>query len=197
MAPTAMGYWGRTTSTIDWCEKNYDTTFYIAEFWNTISSMSMVIPAAFSLFHSLKKQEDNRISISFALLILVGIGTSMFHITLKYEMQLLDELPMVWGTLYVVYILASIAIPQLEQSSLFKVLLTVYGIITTTVYLVIQLPVFHQTSFGILVGTILFLNIYMIFRKFLPGPLIPLTQGHAIWHCFAGYSFYIQRRELD
>ena len=33
-----MGYWGNTTSTIDFCERNYDTTQYIAEFWNTLSS---------------------------------------------------------------------------------------------------------------------------------------------------------------
>ena len=30
-------------------------------------------------------------------LLMVGIGSWMFHMTLKYEMQLLDELPMVWG----------------------------------------------------------------------------------------------------
>ena len=30
-------------------------------------------------------------------LLTVGVGSWMFHMTLKYEMQLLDELPMVWG----------------------------------------------------------------------------------------------------
>lgn len=34
MAPAAdrEGYWGRTTSTLDWCEENYAVTWYIAEF---------------------------------------------------------------------------------------------------------------------------------------------------------------------
>jgi dihydroceramidase len=34
-----MGYWGEVTSTIDWCETNYEVTHYVAEFWNTLSSL--------------------------------------------------------------------------------------------------------------------------------------------------------------
>jgi len=26
------GFWGKTTATIDWCEANYEVTYYIAEF---------------------------------------------------------------------------------------------------------------------------------------------------------------------
>lgn len=25
------GYWGKPTATIDWCEKNYEVNYYIAE----------------------------------------------------------------------------------------------------------------------------------------------------------------------
>lgn len=34
MAPAAdrEGYWGPTTSTLDWCEENYAVTWFIAEF---------------------------------------------------------------------------------------------------------------------------------------------------------------------
>lgn len=32
MAPLEnVGYWGEPTSTIDWCERNYEVSFYIAE----------------------------------------------------------------------------------------------------------------------------------------------------------------------
>ena len=38
-----------------------------------------------------------RFHLCFASLLIVGIGSGMFHMTLLYEMQLLDELPMIWG----------------------------------------------------------------------------------------------------
>lgn len=25
------GYWGKSTATIDWCEKNYEVNYYVAE----------------------------------------------------------------------------------------------------------------------------------------------------------------------
>lgn len=32
MPPTHTdGYWGKPTSTIDWCEKNYEFNYYVAE----------------------------------------------------------------------------------------------------------------------------------------------------------------------
>ncbi|RWS21284.1 alkaline ceramidase 3-like protein, partial [Leptotrombidium deliense] len=135
MAPTAVGYWGKVTSTLDWCEENYDTTFYIAEFWNTLSNLFMIVPPAFSCFRSFKTGNDTRLLLCYALLTLVGIGSWLFHMTLKYEMQLLDELPMIWGSLYLVFILGTIAYPHLEQSLLLKLGLFVYGVIATFIYL--------------------------------------------------------------
>ncbi len=38
-----MGYWGSTTSTFDWCEINYEVTIYVAEFWNTLSSLFILL----------------------------------------------------------------------------------------------------------------------------------------------------------
>jgi hypothetical protein len=33
------GYWGDVDATIEWCEWNYVVTPYVAEFWNTVSSL--------------------------------------------------------------------------------------------------------------------------------------------------------------
>ena len=38
-----------------------------------------------------------RYQLIFCSLLAVGVGSWLFHMTLKYEMQLLDELPMIWG----------------------------------------------------------------------------------------------------
>lgn len=36
------GYWGEVTASVDWCEPNYAWTPFVAEFWNTISSLAMI-----------------------------------------------------------------------------------------------------------------------------------------------------------
>ena len=36
------GYWGKPTSTIDWCEANYEVSFYIAEFCKCLQCQGAV-----------------------------------------------------------------------------------------------------------------------------------------------------------
>ena len=43
------GFWGVPTASIDWCEQNYAITPFVAEFWNTLSSLAMVIAGVVGL----------------------------------------------------------------------------------------------------------------------------------------------------
>ncbi|KAB0350865.1 hypothetical protein FD754_015722 [Muntiacus muntjak] len=47
MAPAGdrEGYWGPTTSTLDWCEENYAVTWYIAEFFLRAQYLILLVPA--------------------------------------------------------------------------------------------------------------------------------------------------------
>ena len=103
MAPTVsmrpgdtIGFWGPPSSTINWCETNYEVTHYIAEFWNTITNLGFIIPPLFGLSNCRNLGIESRYAYSFILILLVGIGSWMFHMTLTFEMQLLDEIPMMW-----------------------------------------------------------------------------------------------------
>ncbi|KAI8325775.1 alkaline phytoceramidase [Martensiomyces pterosporus] len=102
MAPLAgAGYWGDVTSSMDWCEENYEWTPFIAEFFNSWSSCAMIIlgeacarmnPTGHPGFTMLGRS-----------ITVVGIGSWLFHATLKYSMQMTDELPMLWSTAIACY----------------------------------------------------------------------------------------------
>jgi dihydroceramidase len=101
-APT--GFWGPTTSTVDWCELNYAVTPFICEFFNTISSAAMVAAGVVgALLH--RRVFDLGTLCAFALLCLVGVGSIAFHGTLKFELQMLDEIPMLYLVTLMAYLL--------------------------------------------------------------------------------------------
>ena len=66
---------------------------------------------------------------------LTGIGSWMFHMTLLYEMQLLDELPMVWGSCYMVYVHYKVQVEKNKKSWKMATMMFLYAVIVTIVYL--------------------------------------------------------------
>lgn len=87
-------------STVDWCEQNYILSEYVAEYWNTLTGVCLILSGILYYKNNYDWiQKNSRYKISFvkisALLVFVGIGTMLFHGTLYYPFQLLDELPMI------------------------------------------------------------------------------------------------------
>jgi len=111
-ATTQLYYWGTPTSSVDWCEKNYEVCYLIAEFWNTITSSFIAVLGIVGLYLSLRERIEKRFSILYAGIILVGLGSVAFHGALLLEYQLLDELPMIWSTLTWVYIYQTMGSPR-------------------------------------------------------------------------------------
>jgi len=101
--PKNLGYWGNITANVDWCEDNYVFTNYVAEFWNSISSLSFVLIGLMLYFNELDVFKSSKSETTFILCylscIFVGLGSFLFHGTLRWTMQTLDELPMVYGAL--------------------------------------------------------------------------------------------------
>lgn len=85
-------------STVDWCEPNYTTTPWVAEYWNTLSSFTLV---------ALSVYPNQSPLLSKVFRFLLGIGSVAFHGTLTYGGQLLDELFMVYYVLYIVHLMFS------------------------------------------------------------------------------------------
>jgi len=100
------GYWGDITSNINWCEDDYVVSYYIAEFYNTISNLEMIFLALYGIY-LLFKFKVPKYSIAHFALLIVGLGSILFHATLKYTFQLTDELPMIYGSLIFIYLVVA------------------------------------------------------------------------------------------
>lgn len=106
--PGNEGFWTET-ATIDWCEKNYAVSHYVAEFWNTLTALIYPIffviietqLVALNLHANIGLQCLNVIHLS------VGIGTMLFHGTLSRWAQFLDEITMVFLIICVGFIVLS------------------------------------------------------------------------------------------
>lgn len=81
--PRNDGFWGDTTSTLDWCENNYELSWYIAEFYNTVTNLAMILPGLYGMYEVSKYNLEFRFFMSYLLLFLVGVGSSLFHMTLQ------------------------------------------------------------------------------------------------------------------
>jgi dihydroceramidase len=103
LAPSA-GYFGPPTSSVDWCEANYRFTPYVCELFNTLSSVAMIGVGIVGLVRY-RKTLELRFLLAFFAISVVGLGSTLFHATLRFELQLLDEIPMLYLALVMVFIL--------------------------------------------------------------------------------------------
>ncbi|XP_060863437.1 alkaline ceramidase 3 isoform X1 [Metopolophium dirhodum] len=159
------GYWGKPTATIDWCEKNYEVNYYVAEMWNTISNLMMIIPPLWGIWDMKKQKFAQRFFFCYSFILVVGFGSLAFHMTLLYEMQLFDELPMVWGTCYCVYCLSIVKHDMRSKIIPNKLLLLTLIIISigfAIIYLAWPQPLLQHFCYGILVAISLAQEIKLI-----------------------------------
>jgi len=105
----ARGFWVRS-SNVDWCERNYVYTEYVAEMWNSLSSVLMIFSGIYGAYVH-RKMAETRFMWAFLAFAVVGTGSALFHGTLLRGMQLMDELPMVWCNTVFLYIVITMNDP--------------------------------------------------------------------------------------
>jgi len=156
--PPVQGYWGPSTSSIDWCEANYAITRFIAEFTNTLSNLVFVSWAVYGLKNCGQENLPLPLALCQVGIALVGVGSFLFHATLRYEWQLGDELPMIFCSAFIAYVAfdaRSARLPRTRFVRCLPYLLFLYSFGVSAVYLRYPNPVIHQTAFAFLelVGT--------------------------------------------
>mmetsp|Transcript_23509 Transcript_23509/g.51566 ORF Transcript_23509/g.51566 Transcript_23509/m.51566 type:complete len:261 (-) Transcript_23509:262-1044(-) len=79
-------------TTIDWCEENYVVMPEVAEFWNTLTSVLCIVPPLLFFF---QRTPDGvgMIPWMYPLIAFIMVGSALFHGTLTWFGQLLDEVP--------------------------------------------------------------------------------------------------------
>lgn len=165
------GYWGVPTSTVDWCEANYEHSAYVCELFNTVSSAAMVAAGLLGIWWH-RRVLEARFLVCFASLALVGLGSIAFHATLRFELQLMDELPMLYTALIMVYILVE-GRPERRFGAWFPVALGLHAVLVTALTALsrgsLQFYLFHM-SFGSLEVLSLY-GVYRLQRGHRSGPV--------------------------
>ncbi|KAG9305804.1 hypothetical protein G9A89_001093 [Geosiphon pyriformis] len=156
-------FWGHGTSTLDWCEENYKVHEYFAEFINTTTNLTFVCLALFGIYTTLKYDLGKRFIFAHMGIATIGIGSWFFHMTLLFEFQLLDELPMIYGTCILLYNIYEIH-ERPKFGFIFPFSLFIYAITITLAYLYIGDPVFHQVACAFLVSALHIRSVLLLQR---------------------------------
>lgn len=147
--PLDEGFWGKATSTIDWCEENYVVSYYVAEAVNTFTNAAFIGLAIYGLRNCIQNQMEQRFTLACCGFMLVGIGSWLFHMTLKYHFQLLDELPMIYATCIPLWSTFTWGrSKQAEQAVAGGIFLG--AALLTGIYLRYKDPTIHQAAYGAL-----------------------------------------------
>ncbi|KDO22520.1 hypothetical protein SPRG_11704 [Saprolegnia parasitica CBS 223.65] len=150
---TTDGYWGAPTSSVDWCEDNYVWSYYIAEWWNSWSNVPPLALALYAMYKSRQAYADSAqptsIRIAYLVPVIVFAGSFAFHSTLTFVGQMLDELPMMYGTLYFHYI-------SLRHNPIMKWVLVAFAVgLTLMMAFFPESPMPFRVAYGTLVAALL------------------------------------------
>lgn len=78
------GFWGPVQSSIDWCERNYVVSYYVAEFYNTTSNIVLLLFGLWGIQQCRQQQLETRFWIVYAGISVIGVGSASFHGTLSH-----------------------------------------------------------------------------------------------------------------
>ncbi|KAF1968376.1 alkaline phytoceramidase [Bimuria novae-zelandiae CBS 107.79] len=159
--PAQEGRWSPVTSTLNWCEEDYYATVYAAEIVNTLTNTWFMYLSAKGIRSCLTNGHGTVFLVSYIGYLLVGTGSFLFHATLKYPMQLIDELSMIYTTCLMCYVTFSFDKTR-SYRTILATLLVGSSLFITLYYHFLQDPVFHQTTYAILTAVVFFRAVYVM-----------------------------------
>ncbi|KAK6865817.1 hypothetical protein PG990_004744 [Apiospora arundinis] len=166
--PGLEGWWGEKTVTLNFCEEDYVMNHYVAEVCNTLTNALFIWLGYKGLRDCFKYSHPWIFLVAFMGYSVVGMGSTFFHATLKYPMQLVDELSMIYTTCFMCYATFSYGRTK-SVSVMLGVALVGLSYYITERYYRTKDPQFHQDAYGILTAIVVFSNMYIIERQVRPA----------------------------
>ena len=172
------------TANIVWCEEKYAVFSRIAEFWNATTNIPFVALALYSLVRGGLHYMPWRFLICYVMVIVIGVGSYIFHSTLTKGAQLLDELPML--------LLAGQSIFALTANSMSRLATRVYTAIViyslisigTIIYLITDQAIVHQFIFGLFTAAIVLISFKLHWYSDTSASNGSLSMGRCMMHAF-------------
>jgi dihydroceramidase len=167
------GYWDfLPKASIDFCEPNYTHNFYIAELFNTLSSLFIAYIGVAGLAHAYTRNVCSSCRYEkycyyslYSNALCIGLGSCALHATLSTVGQASDEIPMVLANVFVLAFLVEHKSPPNHLKYPLMPLFCVLGV----VFCVFWYLTFQDNYFAFLalyisgVATIIFWFIYLVF----------------------------------
>lgn len=194
-----LGYWSSSTppyftASENWCEPNYLHSFYIAEWYNTLSSVPIFLTALYGLITGLRNNYYPQLLVPYALMSLVGLGSVAFHGTLRREGQALDELPMMYASSSLLY--CALATNMEKKKPLLFTGLILYCILTTVVYFTLhQFFIYFLLAYAVSV-VLLFLAFVNLLPKVKDSRVKWLLGLSALFYLFGFFFLWVPDKLL-
>ncbi|KAI0165948.1 alkaline phytoceramidase-like protein [Xylariaceae sp. FL1272] len=168
------GFWGDKTSTLNFCEEDYVMSYYCAEVCNTVTNALFLWFGYRGIRDCLRYAHPTIFFVTFVGYIIVGVGSTLFHATLKYPMQLLDELAMIYTTCFMVHATFAYKRSFGFSCALGLALMGLAWYITARYYQTKD-PQFHQDAYALLTAMVVFSNMWIMEKSVRPA--LKLREG--------------------
>ncbi|TVY31659.1 Alkaline ceramidase [Lachnellula subtilissima] len=146
-------FWGEVKSQANFCEEDYIITTYIAEFINTLSNLVYVYYA----YHGIKSNANHKDAILRNLPYLgiatVGIGSGIFHASLKNYTQWADDLSMLLATATVLHRVFTFD-KSIAYTVTYGAILSAAMTAFSTWHCVTDELIMHSVLFGVMIAAI-------------------------------------------
>lgn len=187
------------TSTVDWCESNYYFSPIICEFNNSWSSL-LYSYFAFFIYFTYNKYIYNKTIYSIIIAsFMVGITSLLFHSTLSFAGQLMDE-----GSIVLFIIASDLAINMNYIStiifSFFLILSLFYSYYCRFILITLGSMIIYRTIQKIKLNMVLYPHFIFTLKQFILAIIIWLIDllfcdyllfaTHFIWHIITSFALY-------